>query len=175
MKALDYFRLKNKPYWKLEKDGKKIHEFGGDDVADAEAELQDYLSTLEPGRYTIKVKDTKSGDAGQGHLDFVIPTSRETTRQTPMQSQHQPVGPTLTEMLETARKQGERDASIEHRLQALEKGFETLKALTDELQKAVKELTDDDDTNDKPALEKIADIGKAMGGFGDMIKNLKSQ
>ena len=164
MKALDYFRHRNKPFWKLEKDGKKIHEFQGETFQEAEEELANYLALLEPGRYTIKIKDSKAGEAGQGMLDFVIPAIREQNKFMAPTTQTGG-GATLTEMLNAAREQGKREAEIENRLANLEKAVA-------ELTLELKKLTDDDDENDAPALEKISNLASSLPGLMSGLKSL---
>ncbi|KAB7728429.1 hypothetical protein F5984_18840 [Rudanella paleaurantiibacter] len=164
--ALTYFRLRSKPYWCLERDGKKIHEFDGTDLAQSENELTEYLQLLNTGRYTLKVRESKNGQAGQGQYEFTIGAKPRPTTAQPAQNMGISAADLDTYKKEL-REQIEKELRQEMRLQALEDSII-------EIRNQLKKLTDDDDENDESAIDRMTDVVSKMPGLLSGLKGLKA-
>lgn len=80
--AIEWMRVNKLPYWRLETRNRKVAESQEDDSKELDIEesishLETMLELLGPGRYNLKARKKKQGNAGEMHFSFTAEQEAE--------------------------------------------------------------------------------------------------
>lgn len=160
--------------WRIEtRAGVKKGSFEGETTDETIEAFEERYSSLFPDTYVLKYRDkTKTNEKGQDSETFVIKKNEEYNR---------PQTPTLPKMdgeftkylLEVAQKLGKIETEFEYMKRDYSELKETVKTLSSQMLKVYDELTDEDKTNDKSALEKLGEMANHLPKIAEGMKSFR--
>jgi hypothetical protein len=168
---LYFYQRNNKPCYIIKLKGNSESMFSGNN-ADL---LSNDLDNLDNGEYTIVVANHEKGFSGQPEKPFTI-SSKSNFQKPQTQTVQQNVS--FEDAVQKAYEKGQSDLLEKQKREEKEAILDWLITHKPTFEKMIKDLSDDDDTNDEAAkstfMDVIQDIPDAVAMLGNMM-NLGSE
>jgi len=165
----------NATAWRIEtRAGVKKGSFEGETTDETIEAFEERYSSLFPDTYVLKYRDkNKTNEKGQDSETFVIRKHEEFNRTATPQNSPKMDSEMTKYLLEIAQKLGKIETDFDYMKRDYTELKDTVKTLSLQMSKVYDDLTDDDKSNDKSALEKLGEMANHLPKIAEGMKSFR--